>query len=62
MCVCVYTQTAGGVLDDQTLKGRDETLGEPEESRLIQLVNLGIDMSVYVYKIYMYTLGGGIRS
>jgi len=31
VCVCVYTQTAGGVLDDQTLKGRDETLGEPEK-------------------------------
>ena len=63
VCVCIraHTHTARGVLECKS-RGRDETLGEPEESRLIQLVNLGIDMSVYVYKIYMYTLGGGIRS
>jgi len=63
--MCVYTHTnahtaqIGPVLGCEP-RGRDETPGEPKESRL----NLGIYMFVYVYKVhmFMYLLGGGMRS
>ena len=63
VCVCVRTHTHTHCTDwvlGCEPRGRDETPGEPKESRL----NLGIYMFVYVYKVhmFMYLLGGGMRS
>ena len=63
MCVYtrIHTHTARGVLEYEP-RGRNETLAEPEESRLIQLSNLRIHITVYVYELYMYILSGRMRS